>query len=258
MTLKVLTCTLAFLLGSIAAIESWADGLAYGKTGAVPPEAAAAIQSLQKHLSGIDGLRFHAQLTEETVFSDSHKIQFEGSLDVTIKKPSSFAADLRSDYHNRSYRLHDEIFTVFDEDVNVFAQASAGGTYSEALGRIALVYGADIPMSDLLSGQAYELLVEQASRVVYIGVGNVDDHRCHHIAGSVQDVDWQIWIRSEGDPWLCKYIITDRNQPMAPQFVLRFHDWEVVNEIAKKDFQFVAPEGAEQIEFIRASAGEAQ
>jgi len=249
---------LTLLVGCIIVIGNFAGGIANGETADVPPEVAKVIGGLREHLAGIDDLRFNARLTEETVFADTHKIQFEGTMEVAMKRPASLAVDMQSDYHNRSYRLHEGIFTVFDQDVNVYVQVGAAGPFSEALKVIALDYGADMPMSDLLSEQAYELLVSEASRVVYIGIGAVDDRMCHHIAGSVRDIDWQIWIRSEGDPWLCKYIITDREKPMAPQFVVRFNDWEVRSGTPEGNFRFVAPEGAEQIEFLRASSGEAQ
>ena len=180
---------LTLLISCITVIGTLSGGTANGEAADVPPEAAKALRSVQEHLRGIDGLRFHAQLTEETVFGADHKIQFEGTMEVAVKRPGSVAADLRSDYYNRSYRIHEGIFTVFDQDVNVYAQAAAAGTYSEALEIIALGYGADMPISDLLRGRAYELLVSQASRAVYIGIGNVDDHMCHHIAGSVGEID---------------------------------------------------------------------
>lgn len=232
------------------------DSPAHSAVDKVPAEAAEVVQNLQEHLNGIGGVRFTAQITEETVFDGSYKIQFEGTLKVSVEKPASFTVDVRSDYSNRSFWLSDEVFTIFDKDVNVYAQAPATGTYSEAVATIVAQYDADVPMTDLLSGRAYELLVGSATEVVYIGIGNVGDHRCHHIAGRLPEVDWQVWIRAEGDPWLCKYIITDRDQPMAPQYSLRFYDWEIGADFRTTEFQFVAPDGAEKVEFVETSAGE--
>ena len=224
----------------------------------VPSEAIEALDRLEQHLSGLDSIRFQAQVTEETVYGDDHKIQFEGTMDVAMEQPVSFSADLRSDHYNRQYRLQNGLFTVFDEDVNVFAQARVPGTLKEAFRTIAVDYGTDMPMSDLLSARARELLVDQATRVAYIGIGSVDDHKCHHIAGTLPDTDWQIWIRTGEDPWLCKYIVTDRNAPMAPQFTLRFRKWEANPDLTEAEFRFVPQAGVEKIEFISPATGAVQ
>jgi len=147
--------------------------------------------------------------------------------------------------------LNGGTFTVFDEDVNVFAQTAAPGSLHDVFARLHAEYGISSPGGELFSGNAYELLVENASKVIYVGVSNVNGNACHHIAGVLDDMDWQLWVREEGDPALCKYVVTDREVPMAPQFSITFDVWKADSDISDQQFDFQAPVDAEAIDFVR-------
>jgi hypothetical protein len=144
----------------------------------------------------------------------------------------------------------DGTFTVFDEDVNVYVQVPASGSLREVFARLHVKHGISAPGGESFSGNAYELLVQNASKVIYVGVSNINCTACHHIAGILQDMDWQLWVRKEGDPALCKYLVTDRDIPMAPQFSITFTKWQANTAISDQQFKFQAPADAEAIEFV--------
>ena len=215
------------------------------------PEADEVLKAVHAYTSGLDSLLINAEISEETVYGDTHKLQFGGALNLGIQRPAQFFAAYHADFENRRMYLSDGTFTVFDEDVNVFAQASAPGTLHDVFGRLHADYGIGSPGGELFSGNAYELLVENASKVIYVGVSNVNGTACHHIAGVLETMDWQLWVREEGDPELCKYVVTDRDVPMAPQYSITFVDWKANADISDHQFNFHAPADAEAIDFVR-------
>jgi len=223
---------------------------AFGQSG-IAPRADEVLKSVQTYMSGLDSLLIMAETSEETVYGDTHKLQFAGSLKLGIQQPAQFFSEQHADYENRSTYLNDGTFTVFDEDVNVYAQTSAPGSLNEVFARLHANYGISPPGGELFSGKAYELLVETASKVIYVGVGNVNGEACHHIAGVLENMDWQLWIRKEGDPELCKYVVTDRDVPMAPQFSMTFMEWKANVDLSDQNFEFNAPADAEAIEFVK-------
>jgi hypothetical protein len=218
----------------------------------VQPEAEKVLKSLQNYMSTLETVEIEAVITEDEVFNDTHKLQFSGILKVLVRRqPSQLSLITNSDYRNTRAYLNKNTFTVFDEDVNVYAQAHAPGTLKEALTRLNTEYNIIQPGSELFSGQAYELLVEKASKVIYVGTGNVNGTSCHHLAGILPDMDWQLWVRAEGDPILCKYILTDRDIPLAPQYSMTFTKWKTNTELTDKQFEFQPPADAEAIEIIK-------
>lgn len=217
----------------------------------VQPEADKVLKEAHAYLSGLNSLAIKAVTTEETVFEDTHKLQFGGTLELGLRRPSQLFAVVHEDYKNRRMYLDGGTFTVFDEDVNVYAQTSAPGPLNEVFPRLHADFGISPPGGELFSGHAYELLVENATKVVYVGIGNVNGTPCHHIAGTLADMDWQLWIRAEGDPELCKYVVTDREVPLAPQYSITFTQWQSNADISAGQFEFQPPADAEAIGFIK-------
>jgi hypothetical protein len=195
----------------------------FGQT-QVDSQADEVLKAVTAYNSRLSSLVISAEITEESVYGDTHKLQFGGTLDIGIRRPASFFAVVQSDLENRRMYLSDGTFTVFDEDVNVYAQAPVPGNL---------------------------LLVGNASSVIYVGVGNVNGRDCHHIAGILDDMDWQLWVRKGGDPELCKYVVTDRDVPMAPQFSITITKWAANAAISDRQFRFQAPADAEAIEFVK-------
>ena len=216
----------------------------------VQAEADKILNNVQTFMSTQKSVEIEADVTEEEVYGDAHKLQFGGTLKILIKRPTQLSVTNHSDYKNTRAYLNNGIFTLLDEDVNVYAQAPAPGTFGEALASIYAKTGAVPDGAELFSGRAYELLVGKASKVVYIGKSNVNGNSCHHIAGILPDMDWQLWVRAEGDPVLCKYVVTDRAAPMAPQFTMTFTQWKSNADLSDKQFEFQPPADAEAIEII--------
>jgi len=239
---------LIFLI-SIAVVAGWSPA-AFSQAD-VQPEADRVLKAAHAYLSGLDSVAIKAVTSEETVYNDTHKLQFGGTLEMGIRRPSQLFAVVHEDYSNRRMYLNGGTFTVFDEDVNVYAQTPAPGPLNEVFARLYADHGIDSPGGELFSGQAYELLVEHATRIVYVGMGNVNGTNCHHVAGILPDMDWQLWIRAEGDPELCKYVVTDRDVPLAPQFSITFTEFEANAELSDSQFDFQPPVDAESIDFVK-------
>lgn len=221
----------------------------------IQPEAADVMRAVQTHVAGLDSLAVNASVTEESVFGDKHKLQFGGTLDLIVERPANLYAEIHQNNENRRLYLHNGEFTVFDEDVNVYVQAPAPGPVAEALQHLSATYGFEAPLSELVGGHAYDQLVTPANRVIYLGLANIDGVSCHHLAGTLTDIDWQLWVRSEGDPWPCRYVLTDRSIPLAPQYSVTFRNWQSDPDVETGQFRFQAPADSEAIEFVKAPGG---
>lgn len=237
---------------SVISIITWLglSSMAFGQTN-IDAESDEVLKAVQAYMSGLDTLLVRADIAEDSVYGDTHKLQFGGVLKIGIQRPAQFFAVYHSDFENRRMYINDGTFTVFDEDVNVFAQAAAPGSLDEVFDRLHANFGINSPGGELFGGNAYELLVKNASKVIYVGVSNVNGTDCHHIAGVLENMDWQLWVQKDGDPQLCKYVVTDRDVPLAPQFSITFTKWAANADISAAAFEFQAPADAEAIEFVK-------
>ena len=61
-------------------------------------------------------------------------------------------------------------------------------------------------------------------------------------------VDWQLWVRTGGEPLPMKYVITSKWVTGAPQYSARFRDWNTKPEIGADRFVFTPPEGVKKLD----------
>jgi hypothetical protein len=76
------------------------------------------------------------------------------------------------------------------------------------------------------------------------------DVPCMHLAARAEDVDFQIWIPSNGEPLPRRIVITYKNQEGQPQFWANFTDWNLSSKPSDYLFTFTPPEGARRIPFL--------
>jgi hypothetical protein len=218
--------------------------------GDIDPAAEDAVLAMQSYLAQVNSARIKASFTEETVFDDTHKIQFGGTVTLGVERPSRMFITARSDMWNRDYYLDNGAFVMFDHDVNVYATLSLPSKLRDAGTKLWKTYQMQLPGLELISEQGGELLLEGSDEVFYVGPAMVRGQKCHHLAGSMETMDWQLWIAASGDPLPVKYILTDLDIPLAPQFTIAFESWETGVKIPESAFDFQPPEGSEKIEVL--------
>ena len=85
----------------------------------------------------------------------------------------------------------------------------------------------------------------------HLGTTWVNGVECHQLAFRAANVDWQIWVQTGDKPLPMKYIITTKWITGAPQFSVRFQDWDTQPKIPAGQFAFTPPAGTRRLESIR-------
>jgi hypothetical protein len=81
----------------------------------------------------------------------------------------------------------------------------------------------------------------------------VNGVRCDHVAFRNAEVDWQVWIQEGANPLPRKFVVTSKNMPESPQFVVVLSTWDAAPKLDDSTFTFVPPKGSQEIDFISAS-----
>jgi hypothetical protein len=227
----------------------WALAVSAG-AGEVEPKAAEIFALMDNHLAALQSLVIEGEITDETVFGDRHKLQFGGTATLSVQAPDRMFAAIDSETQHRRFYLNKGAFAMFDRDLNIYVTTSLPVLLPAAAVHLGQTYGLDLPVAELLMRSTRRKLIEDSEKVVYIGEARVRGQACRHIAGTMGAADWQLWISVEKEPRPCKYIITDRSIPLAPQFTIVFDSWKSNVRIPAERFAFRPPEGAEQIEIL--------
>jgi hypothetical protein len=167
-----------------------------------------------------------------------------------VRRPDRLRADINGDILNQQLFYDGKRITLYGKNVNYYATADAPADIESALDYAEQALGLVAPASDLIYRNAYSILTEDVHSGIYVGLSTVEGVECNHLAFRAEETDWQIWIENSKTPFPRKFIITSKWVTGAPQFVLLVTQWDVSLEFEDKVFSFVAPEGAQKIEFL--------
>ncbi len=140
--------------------------------------------------------------------------------------------------------------TLLDRNFDYYATIEAPPNLDAALDHALEKFDLRAPLSDLMQSNAYDILTENVESGFYVGLHSVHGVESHHLAFRQDDIDWQIWIENSKTPLPRKLIITQKRVAGAPQFTALLSDWNISAQLPDSLFTFVAPGGAEKIEFL--------
>ena len=104
----------------------------------------------------------------------------------------------------------------------------------------------------ILGKLAPELSKTLDSMAIYVnGDSSIRGVDCHHVLLSGPLVDLQIWIEKGDKPTPRRTLMTYRHGQGMPRNEV-FLEWSAVDSFSKSEFEFVPPEGAAEIGFVKA------
>jgi hypothetical protein len=236
------TASLALAFGALAAPSTAAEAL--------NPDADEILRSMSKFLAGTKAFSAAADISYEVVTQDGQKLQTISTATVVLERPSRFFITRRGKFADAEAFYDGKKLTLYGKTANAYLQKDLAGTVDDALNALERGIGIPMPASDLLLADPYRALISGASSSGYYGVEVVAGVRSHHLAFRTALVDWQLWVKAEGNPLPMKYVITTKDVAGAPQFSVQFYNWNLKPTIAANRFAFVAPKGARRLEAL--------
>lgn len=194
----------------------WAQEVA--KKPQIDPQAETVLRQLSEHLKQAQSAKLRIVDTIDEVQADGRRLQFAHIRDMTIVRPDKLKVDVTGDVTNRTVWMNGKTITVFDKDKNVYAELKDPGTIEQAVDMLQEKYNMSMPGADLLAEDAYKALTSNCDAVSYVGMGYVGEEKCHHLAFTGKNIDWQLWISAGTEAAPRKMVITYKQLPGAPQY----------------------------------------
>jgi hypothetical protein len=223
----------------------------------VEPAALQILRRMTDYLGSLQRFSVDTQNTIEEVLDTGQKIQFDLSTRVTVQRPNKVRAERAGDLIKQVVIYDGKTITVYNASSNYYAVAAAPDNIDDALHFARDTLDIVPPSGDLVYTNAYQLLTAAVTSGGVVGKSMIGGVRCDHLAFSGPVVDWQIWIPDSGNPLPRKYVITTKDDPAQPQYMVLMSNWNVAPKLSDTLFKFTPPRGAKQTEFIRLNAGDA-
>jgi len=213
----------------------------------IQPEALAALDRTAAHLRTLQSFMLIADTTQDDVLEGGEKVEIAGHNVYRVRRPDRFSLDIRNDKQHRQFFYDGKTVTQFAPALGYYGVFEAPDTIAKVLDVAHDKYGISMPLADLFHWGTERSNASEISSAYFVGEANVGGNVCNHYAYRSLNVDFQIWIRKEGDPLPCKLVVTDRQLESRPK-VSSTLSWETNSQFPDETFTFKPPEAAIQID----------
>jgi hypothetical protein len=212
------------------------------------PRAESVLRSACDFLAQTPAFSLSAEIWREQVNEAGQKIQFSRTVEMDVKRSEGLRLEICSPLSARGFWYDGKTLTVLDRKHNWYSTAAMPATLDKALDAAHDQFGIDMPLIDLAVSDPYTNATAKVEGGRYFGISPVLGVPCHHLAFTQENVDWQVWIQEGPQPLIRKLVITQKNEPGAPEFTALITHWNMTDRIADSDFVFERPMGATKIE----------
>ena len=230
-------------------------GIAAATTAAHADEADARqlVKAMSDYLGAQQRIAFDYDATLDVVTSEGEKFGLASSGVTTLERPDHLFATRTGGFANVEMLFDGTTLTLVGRNAGVFTRVAAPGSIDQLLDSLQTDYGLVMPAADLLLSAPYDVLMEGVVEAKDLGSGFVGGEECDHLAFRNADVDWQIWIARGKDPHPCRYVITAKTVPQAPQYTLDVRGWRTGDQVPAADFTF-EPKGETEVDLAAIAA----
>jgi hypothetical protein len=205
---------------------------------------------MSEYLRSADEYSFRADVTYDVMMAEGHMVEYGGVSNVSVRRPDGIHAVYDGDErHTRAY-YDGKTFTILNVPLNLYSVIDVPPTIDDAVDYVFDYYGVTVPIADLVYSDPYAILSENIQDGYFVGSSVIDGVPCHHLVFIQETVDWQLWV-AEGDrPVPRKVVISYKTEPGEPQYSARLSEWNLQPSFFDDTFQFVAPDGADEIDIL--------
>jgi hypothetical protein len=226
------------------------------QTSEVDPAATQILRRMTDYLGSLQSFSLDTQNTLEVVLDSGQKIQYDLSTSVAVKRPNKIRAERKGDLISQVVLYDGKTITIYNAANNYYAVTAAPDNIDDALHFARDTLDIVPPSGDLIYRNAFELLTAPVTSGMVVGKSMIGGVRCDHLAFSGPVVDWQIWIADGGKPLPHKYVITTKDDPAQPEYMVLMSNWNVAPRLSDALFHFTPPKGAKKTEFLRLDTGD--
>lgn len=207
------------------------------------------LRDMSAYLASATEFTFTADVRFDRVLKTGQKIEFGRRARIAVRRPDRLHVDVDGDIHNERLWYDGKRFTLLDRDIYRYGSTDVPATIDAALDFLAKRFDVTSPVADVVYSDPYAILVERVRTGVYVGLHSVGGVRCHHLAFTQDNIDWQLWVEDSGRPVPCKFAITYKNVASLPQFTAVITDWDFAPRLSESLFRFTAPPDAQEMDF---------
>lgn len=249
--LEMMIVTAVFFLAPVLPAAAQTEEGVEVKTGPkIEPEAFADLMEMTGFLSKAEKFSFTADVQYDVLQGNGQKLEFGGAHKVVVVRPDKLYSEVESrDGTKRIFIFDGKAIYYADLTHNVYATVPRPGDINQAIDYFTEDLDMPLPIGQVVSSDVGEMLKKEVYAGGFVEQDTIDGILSEHLAFRTENLDFQTWIASEGDPIQTRLVIDYKNYPASPQYTADFKDWNFKPEVEDSLFVFKPADGMQKIEF---------
>lgn len=224
---------------------------------AIDEDAQKVLQGMSAYIGGLEAFSTQTEIDFEVVDIEGQKLQFISSGALSVQRPGRLHLTRKGAVMDAELFLSGNQMTIHGKNLNAYVQIGDQSSIEYAIETLRATLDFGAPGADFIYASPADRLLTETTSGYHVGMTTIDGQSVHHLAFRNQTVDWQIWVADSDQPVPLKYIITNKWVMGAPQYTIRFRNWNVTPTLENSLFQFVPPNGAKKLDvFLTNEIGE--
>ena len=225
MTVVTLFALVIFALSATVPTETRAEA------SAVDPSATEILKRMTDYLGSLKQFSVQTQNTLEDLLVSRHRVDLDVSADVIVSRPNKLRAERRGDLVDQVFTYDGKTLTLHNPSYNVYATEPVPDTFEELFKVMYQQFGFAVPVSDLIYGDAFPLLMQDVNLAAVIGKTVINGVKCDHLLFSRPGVDFQVWVAEGNTPLPYKYVVTDTATPEHLSISTLMSEWNIAPDV---------------------------
>ena len=214
---------------------------------AIDPQANELLLRMSDYLTQAQFFSVSAEVWQDVQLGSGQQVQAGRTIDLQVRRPNRLHTEVRSTRRNRSLNYDGKSITLLDRVQNFYGSIPALATLDEALDLASERFGITLPLEDIIVTDPYQSAMGKVTSGILLGPVTVLGVPCEHLAFSLENIDWQIWIEEGARPVPRKIVITYKDEEGSPQYTAILSNWDFQTKLPDFVFKFDPPAGAKEI-----------
>ena len=206
----------------------------------------AALDRMGAYLRTLGSFEIKTDTLTDAVLDNGQKVQFAGSANYKVRRPSAFAVTVSDDRRVRRFLYDGKTFTVFSPRMGFYASVPAKPTIREMMASAYDKFKIELPLADLFRWGTDDDHRDDITSAVTVGYAKVNGVDADQYAFREGRIDWQVWIQRGDKPLPLKIVITDTADSAMPAYGAVLH-WTTTAKFNDATFAFNPPKDAKKI-----------
>ncbi|MEZ0391592.1 MAG: DUF2092 domain-containing protein [Pseudobdellovibrionaceae bacterium] len=205
---------------------------------AMDPVAERLLKNMSDYLAKLPAFSFRAGHSLEVVTDSGQKLSFESESQVSVQRPNKVRSDRKGLLADLTLFYDGKNLTLYGKETKYYATTKTPATLDQTMDLAREKLNLEIPGSDLLYSNPYQILKEDVVSSMYLGKTRIQGLMVHHLAFRGTETDWQIWIADGPKPRPVKFMIVTKKLAQAPSASVEIQNWNPSPKFSPEFFTF--------------------